>query len=168
MFAVMLPEAHLSLYSRMSSSRWVITLSQLSGSWRPFFGSSLYCYHLFLTSSAPVRSIPYLSFIVPIFAWNIPFVSLIFLKKSLVFPILLFSSISLLWSLRKPFLSLLAICWNLHSDGCIFPFLLCLQLLFFSQLLVRPPQAAILPFCIYFSWNGLDHCLPINVTNLCP
>ena len=33
-------------------------------------------------------------------------------KISLVFPILLFSSISLHWSLRKAFLSLLAILWN--------------------------------------------------------
>ena len=34
------------------------------------------------------------------------------MKRSLVFPILLFSSISLHWSLRKAFLSLLAILWN--------------------------------------------------------
>ena len=40
-----------------------------------------------------------------IFAQNVPLVSLIFLKRSLVFPILLFFSISLHWSLRKPFLS---------------------------------------------------------------
>ena len=33
-------------------------------------------------------------------------------RESLVFPILLFSSISLHWSLRKAFLSLLAILWN--------------------------------------------------------
>ena len=33
-------------------------------------------------------------------------------KKCLVFPILLFSFISLHWSLRKAFLSLLAILWN--------------------------------------------------------
>ena len=52
------------------------------------------------------------SFMVPIFAWNIPLVSLIFLKKFLVFPILLFSFISLHWSLRKAFLFLLAILWN--------------------------------------------------------
>jgi len=38
---------------------------------------------------------------VPIFKWNVPLVSLIFLKRSLVFPILLFLSISLCWSLRK-------------------------------------------------------------------
>ena len=65
-----------------------------------------------LNISASVRSIPFLSFIVPIFAWNVPLVSVIFLKRSLVFPILLFSSISLHWSLRKIFLSLLAILWN--------------------------------------------------------
>ena len=35
-----------------------------------------------------------------------------FLKRSLVFPILLFSFISLRWSLMKAFLSLLAILWN--------------------------------------------------------
>ena len=59
-----------------------------------------------------VRSMLFLSFIVFIFAWNVPLVSLIFLKRSLVFPILLFSSISLHWSLRKAFLSLLAILCN--------------------------------------------------------
>ena len=37
---------------------------------------------------------------------------LIFLKRSLVSPILLSSSISLHWSLMKAFLSLLAILWN--------------------------------------------------------
>ena len=41
-----------------------------------------------------------------------PLVSLIFLKRSLFFPILLFSSISLHWLLRKALLSLLAILWN--------------------------------------------------------
>ena len=65
-----------------------------------------------LNISASVRSIPFLSFIEPIFAWNVPLVSLIILKRSLVFPILLFSSISLHWSLRKAFLYLLAILWN--------------------------------------------------------
>ena len=62
--------------------------------------------------SAPVRSIQFLSFIEHIFAWNVPLVSLIFLKRSLVLPILLFSSISLHWSLRKAFLSVPAILWN--------------------------------------------------------
>ena len=68
--------------------------------------------HLFLISYASLRSILFLSFIKPIFAWNVPLVSPIFLKRSLVFPILLISSISLHWSLKKAFLSLLAILWN--------------------------------------------------------
>ena len=36
LFIVMLPKAHLTLCSRMSGSRWVITPSWLSGSWRFF------------------------------------------------------------------------------------------------------------------------------------
>ena len=75
------------------------------------FSFSVYSCHLFLISSASVMSI-FLSFIVPIFPWNVPLVSLIFLERSLVFPILLFSSISLHWSLRKALLALLAILWN--------------------------------------------------------
>ena len=46
------------------------------------------------------------------FLQNIPLVSLIFLKISLVYPILLFSSINWHWSLRKAFLSPIAILWN--------------------------------------------------------
>ena len=117
LFVVILPKAHLTLHSRMSGSRWVITPSWLPGSWRSFlFSSSVYFCHLFLISSASVRSIPFLSFIVPIFVWNVPLISLIFLKRSLVFPILLFSSISLHWSLKKAFLSLLAILPVIHTE----------------------------------------------------
>ena len=147
LFIMMPPKAHLILHYRMSGSRWVIMPSWLSWSWRSLlYSSSVYSCHLFLISSASVRSIPFLSFVVPIFAWNTPLVALIFLMRSLVFPILLFPSISLHWTLKKPFLFLLALLWTLHSDGCIFPFLLCLLLLFFSQLFVRPPQTTILPF----------------------
>ena len=75
------------------------------------YSFSVYSCHLFLISSASIRSIAFLSIIVIIFAWNVPLVSLIFLKRSLVFPVLLFSSISLHWS-YKAFLSLLAVLWN--------------------------------------------------------
>jgi len=113
LFVVMLPKAHLGSHSRMSGSRWVITPLWLSGSWRSFlYSSSVYSCYVFLISSASFRSIPFLSFIETIFEWNLSLVSLIFLKRSLVFPILLFSSISLHWSLRKAFLSLLPIVWN--------------------------------------------------------
>ena len=113
LFVVMLPKAHLTSHSGMSGSTLLITPSWLSGSWRSFlYSSSVYSYHLFLLSSASVRSILFLSFIVPIFAWNVPLVSLIFSKRCLVFPILLFSSISSHWSLKKAYLSLLAILWD--------------------------------------------------------
>ena len=162
----MLPKGHLTLNSRMSDSRQVITLSWLSGSWRSFLYSSVYSYHLFSMSFVSVRSIPFLSFIVPIFAWNIPLVSLILLKISLVFPILLFPSISVYWSLREAFS--LIFFGTLHSDGYLLRLLLCLSLLFFSQLFVRPHQK---PFCLFaflFLGDALDHCLLYNVTNLCP
>ena len=113
LFVVMLFKAHLTSHSRMSGSRKVTTPLWLFGSWRSFlYSSSVYSRHLFLISSASIKSIPFLSCIEPIFAWNVPLVSLIFLKRSLAFPILLFSSISLHWSLRKAFLSFLAILCN--------------------------------------------------------
>ena len=91
-----------------------------------------------------------------------------FLEESLVFPILLFSSISLHWSLRKTFLFLLLFFGTLHSNGYIFPFLLWFLLPFFSQLFVSPPQTAILIFYTSFSWGCLDSYLLYNVTNLRP
>ena len=91
LFIVMLPEAQLTWQwlHRMSGSRWVITSLWLSVSFTSFLYSSVYSWQI-LISSDSFRSIPLLHFIVPIFAWNVPLVSLIFLKKSLVFPILLF------------------------------------------------------------------------------
>ena len=71
LFVVMLPKAHLTSHSRMSGFRWVITPSSLSGSWRSFLNSSsVYYWLMFLISSTSVRSILFLSLIVPIFAWN--------------------------------------------------------------------------------------------------
>ena len=116
LFVVMLPKAHLTSCSRISGSRRMIMPlcdhTYLGSGFFFWYISSLYSCHLFSISSYSVKAIPFLSFIVPIFAWNVPLVSLIFLKRSLVFPILLFSSISLHWSLRKAFLSLLALLWN--------------------------------------------------------
>ena len=81
LFVVMLPKAHLTSHSKMSGSRWVITASWLSGSWQSFLHRfSVYSCYLFLISSASVRSIPFLSFIEPIFVYD--FVHF-FLKKGL-------------------------------------------------------------------------------------
>ena len=50
---------------------------------------------------------------------------------------------------RLSYLSLLFF-GTLHSDGCIFPLLVCLSLIFFSQLFVRPPQTTHFAFLHFF------------------
>ena len=66
---------------------------------------------------------------------------------------------SLHWSLRKAFLSLLAIFWK-PAFRCVY---LSSSPLPFTSLLVsaifRPPQTTVLPFCIPFSW-GWSWSLP--------
>ena len=107
LLVAMLPKAWLCISGCLALDEWSHYHSYLG----TFLYSSVYSCHL-LVSYASDRSIPYLSFIVPNFAWNVPLVSHIFLKRSLAFPILVFSSISLHWSLKKAFLSLLTILWN--------------------------------------------------------
>ena len=85
-------------------------------------------------------------------------------KRSLVSPILLFPSISLHWSLRRLSYIFLLFFGTLHSDVSIFPFLLCFSLLFFSQLFVRPPQTAILLFCISFPWGSSWSLSPVQTS----
>ena len=72
---------------------------------------SVYPCHLFLISAASVRSIWFLSFIMPILHEMFPWISN-FLEEISSLPHLLFSSISLHCSLMKAFLSLTAILWN--------------------------------------------------------
>ena len=167
LFIVTLPKAHLTSHSRMSGSRWVITPLWLSGSWRSFLYSfSVYSGYLFLISSASVMSIHFPSFIVLIVAWNIPLLSLIFLKRSPVFPILLFSSISLHWSLRKAFLSLLAILWNSAFKGVYLSFssLLFTSLLFSA--ICKASSENHFAFLHLFFGGWFDHCLLYNITTL--
>ena len=75
-----------------------------------------------------------------------------FLERSLLFPILLFFSVSLSLSCKKLFLisscCSLKLCIQLHVS---FPFSFTFH--FFSQLFVRPPQTVTLPSCISFSWG---------------
>ena len=67
LFIVMIPKAYLTSHFRISGSRWVITPSWWSGSWRSFlYSSSVYSYHFFLISSASVTSLFFLSFILPL------------------------------------------------------------------------------------------------------
>ena len=115
------------------------------------YSSSIYSCHLFLISSASVRSIPFLSCIEPMFAWNVPLVSLIFLKRSLVFPILFFSSISLHWSLKAFFISS---CYSLE---------LCIQMLisFLFSLAFRFSS-----FHSYFKASPDSHCAFLHLFSM--
>ena len=66
----------------MSGSRWVIRPSWLSGLWRSIlYSSSVYSCHLFLIASASVRSIPFLSFIEPMFCMKCSLVISNFLQE---------------------------------------------------------------------------------------
>ena len=108
-----LPKAYLNSHSRMSGSEWLTTLSWLSGSLRSFlYSSSMYSFHFFFISSTSTRSLLFLSSIVSNFGQNNPLIFPIFLKRSLVFPLVLFSSIFRHCSLKKSFLFLLVPLWN--------------------------------------------------------
>ena len=77
LFVAMLPKAHLTSHYGMSGSKWVTTPLWLFGSLRHFlYNSCVYSCHLFLISSASAKFFWFLSFIVPISAWNVPLVSL--------------------------------------------------------------------------------------------
>ena len=137
LFSVMLPKAHLTSHSGcLALGEWSHHHDYLGGE-DLFCSSSVYSFHLFLISPDSFRSLPFLFFIEAIFAWNLPLVSRIFLKRSLVFPILLFSSISLHWSLRKTFLSLLAILCN-SAFRLVYLSFSHITIIIFMKLLLRP------------------------------
>ena len=121
LFVVMLPKAHLTSHSKMSGSRWVIAPSWLSGSLRSSsYSSSVYYFHLFLISSA------FVSIISVLYCAHLCMKSSLgisnFLDEISSLSHSVFSSISSHWSLRKAFLSLLAIMWNSPIRWCIFAF----------------------------------------------
>ena len=163
LFVIMLSKAHLTSHSRMSGSSWVITPSWLSWSVRPLlYSSSFYSCHLFLISSAFVRSLSFLSFIVPIHAWNIPLFSPIFLKSSLVshsIVLLYFFALSIAEGLL-----ILAILWNSALNWIY----LSLSPLLFATLLSSATckgssdNFATLPSWISFSWRWFWSLSPVQ------
>ena len=132
------------------------------------YSSFVFSCHLFLISFASVSSILFLSFIEPISAWNVPLVSLIFLKRSLAFPILLVFSLSLYWSLRKAFVSLLAVLWKSAFKWVYLSFspLLVASLLF--SVIYKASSDSCFTFLHFFFLGMVVPCLLHNVTNLCP
>ena len=167
LLGVVLPKAQWTYHSRMSGSRWVITASWLSGSWKFFFFLVYFCVFLppLLNTLCFcwVLSISVLYWAHLCMKYSLGISKFLEEISSLSHSIVSF--ISLHWSLRK-ILSLWATFWTLHASEYIFPFLLCLLLLFFSQLLVRPPQTTVLPFCISFPWGWSCSLPPIECHEL--
>ena len=160
LFVVMLPKAHLTLHipGCLALGEWSHHYDYLGH--EDLFCVVLLCGHLFLVSSASVRSIPFLSCTEPIFAWNVLSVSLIFLKRSLVFPILLFPLFTCTdhWG-RLFYLSLLFF-GTLHSNGYIVPFLLCFSLLFTA--ICKASSDSHFLFCISFPWGWSWSLSPVQ------
>ena len=127
----------------------------------------MYFFHLFLSSSASTRSLPFLSFIVPIFKQNIPFIFPSFLKRSLVFSLLLFSSSFMHCSLKKAACVSLLVFGTLCLVGCTFPFSLAFH--FSSFFFVKPPQITTLPSCFSFhlgwfcSLSLVQYYIPLSI-----
>ena len=109
--------------------------------------------HLFLISFASIRSLLFLSFIVPILTQNVLLISPTFLKRSLVFPFCCFPLFLCIVHWRRPSCLSLLFSGTLHSVGYTFHFPPCFSLFFFPQLFVKPPQTATLISCISFSFR---------------
>ena len=166
LFVVMLSKAHLTSHSRMPGSRWMITPAWLSGSWRSFLYSSVYSCHVFLISSASVRS-----------RHSVFYRAHLCMKCSLGISNFLDEIFSLSHSVVFLYLFALIMEEGFLISPCYF-LELCIQMLisflfsfafhFSSQLFVRPPQTAILLFCISFPWGWSWSLSPDNVMKLCP
>ena len=127
LFVVMLLKTCLTSHSMMSGSRLVIAPSWLSGLWKSFF-KFFFCVFLppllniFCFCSVHTISVLYRAHL----CMQCSLMSLIFLNRFLLFLCIDH------WG-RLSHLSLLFF-GTLHSDACIFSFLLCFSLPFFSQL----------------------------------
>ena len=142
LFIAMLPNA-LTSHSRMSDSRWVTTPPWLSRPLRPFLcSSSVYSWHLFWFCYVLAVSVLYCAHLCMNCSLGISNFPAVISSLSLS----IFSSISLHWSLREAFLSVLLFFGTLHSNGYIFLFLLCLSrssFLSYWEGLLRQP------FCLF-------------------
>ena len=121
----------------------------------------MYSCHLFLISSNYnlVRFLLFLFFVMPLLAWNGPLMSLMFLRRSLVFPILLFFSISWHCSFKKAFLSSPCFPLELYIQlGISFSF----SFVFLFSAICKATQTTILPSYISFSWGWIWSLPPVE------
>ena len=120
------------------------------------YSSAVYSFQLFFITTACTMSIPFLSFIVTIFGQDVHLIVPIFLKRYLVSPLLLFSSIFKHCTLKKTFFSLFAILWNSVFSWIYFS----LSPLLSASL---PPSA----ICKAFSENHFSFCFSFSFGLFC-
>ena len=130
-----------------------------------FLCSSVYSCYLFLISSAFVRPLPFLFCIHFIFPWNVPLISPIFLKRSLVFPF--YCSPLLLFTAHLIMVSYFSLVFSgtLHSVWYL-SLSPRLSLLFSPQLFIKFPQTTTLFSCISFPWGWFWSLLPVQCCEL--
>ena len=131
------------------------------------YSSSVYCCHLFLISSASVRSIPFLSYRAHLcMKCSLGISNFLEENSSLSHSVIVLYFFALIT--EEGFL--ISSCYSLElciQIGISFPFPSPLASLLFTAI-ARPPKTTILLFCIAFLGKGLDHCLLYNVMKLCP
>ena len=125
-----------------------------------FLYSSLYSCHLFLVCCASVRSIPFLSFFEPIFAWNVPLVTLNFEEISslsyYIFSLCFFALIT-----EEGFL-ISAILWNSVFKWAYPSFSLLLFTSLILTVICKASSDRHFPFCISFSWGSSCSLSPVQ------
>ena len=133
------------------------------------YSSSVYSCHLFLISFASVKFLPFLFFIVPILVWNVPLISPIFLKRCLVFPMLLISLYFFALFVEKGFV--ISLCYSLElciQLGISFPFSLLFASLLSSAIckaLLDNYFAFLCFFCLGCFWSlpPVQHYEPLSI-----
>ena len=148
----------------MSGSRLVITPLWLSGLWRSFLYSSVYSCHLFLISSASVRSIPLLCPSLQKCSFGISdFLEAVSSLSHSIGFLYFFALITEEGFLISVYYSL-KLCIQMDISF-LFSFTFGFSFLSYLEVLLRQP------FCLrafLFLGDGLDNSLLYNVMNLCP
>ena len=153
----------------MCGFRWLITPSWLSASSRPFlYSSSVYSCHLFLISSASVKSLLFLSFIMPHPCMKCFFGISNFLEEisSLSHSIVFFYFFA--FFIKEALL--ISPCYSLElciQLGLFFSFSLAFHFFSFLDYLESLLRQPLFLLAFLFLWDGFSHCLLYHVMNLC-
>ena len=127
----------------------------------------VYSFHLFLIPLASTRSLPFLSFLVLIFEWNVPLIFPIFLKRPLASRLLSFSLVLRTAHWTRPSCLSVLFFENLHLVDIPFPLSLAFCISSILQQFVKPPQMTALPSSFSFSFGVISFTASCTVLQTC-